>query len=93
MNKPANKMVILDVRTPEEVDEIRLIGSQNIDFNHPQFREQIGQLDRDLSYKVYCRSGNRSGRAVEMMRTMGFKDAENLGSVQEASATLKVGCE
>ncbi len=87
------QLVILDVRTPEEYAEIHVIGSQNIDFHHPAFQDQIAALDKSLSYKVYCRSGNRSGRARDMMLAMGFKDVENLGTVAEAAQALKLDCE
>jgi phage shock protein E len=87
------KPVILDVRTPEEYSEVRVQGSMNIDWNGPDFKDQVSKLDKNASYKVYCRSGNRSGRAMELMKTLGFKDVENLGSVDEAAQKLARDCE
>lgn len=89
----AKQPVILDVRTPEEYSEIRVQGSMNIDWNGPDFKDQVSKLDKTASYKVYCRSGNRSGRAMELMKTLGFKDVENLGSVDEAAQKLSRACE
>jgi rhodanese-related sulfurtransferase len=93
MTAATTKLVILDVRTPEEFSEIRVKGSQNIDWNGPDFKERVLKLDKNASYKVYCRSGNRSGRAMELMISLGFKDVENLGSVSEAAQKLKLDCE
>lgn len=93
MTTKTTEPVILDVRTPEEYSEIRVKGSQNIDWNGPDFKDRVAQLDRKASYKVYCRSGNRSGRAMELMKTLGFQDVENLGSVRDAAETLKRECE
>jgi rhodanese-related sulfurtransferase len=31
------------------------------------------RLDRDKTYLLYCRSGNRSGRALALMKKLGFK--------------------
>lgn len=86
-------VVILDVRTPEEYKETHVTGARNIDFKNSTFKDEIEKLDKSKTYKLYCRSGNRSGKAMEMMKTMGFRDLENLGSVKEASEKLKVACE
>ena len=75
--------VLLDVRTEEEEIEGDIDGKQLIDFNQPDFLEQIGRLERDKTYLVYCRSGNRSGQACQLMAQMGFKKAYNLiGGIQ-----------
>jgi phage shock protein E len=87
------EVVILDVRTPEEFKETRVIGARNIDFKNPTFKSEIEKLDKSKTYKIYCRSGNRSGKTMEMMKGMGFSDLENLGGVKEASEKLKVACE
>lgn len=84
--------VILDVRTPAEFQESHLDGAKNIDFLGSDFQTQIGRLDRNKSYVLYCRSGNRSGQAEKSMKAMGFKKVKNVGSLKEASKTLKVGC-
>lgn len=87
------KLVILDVRTPEEYSETHLKGSLNVDWNNPDFKDRILKFDKADCYKVYCRSGNRSGRAMELMKALGFQDVENVGSVSEAAEKLKVACE
>jgi rhodanese-related sulfurtransferase len=84
----AHQPVILDVRTPEEYSDVHVQGSINIDWNGPDFKDEILKLDKNASYKVYCRSGYRSGRAMELMTFLGFKDVENLGSVGEAAQKL-----
>jgi rhodanese-related sulfurtransferase len=89
----AKDAVILDVRTPEEYKETRVKGAVNIDFKNPNFKSEIEKLDKSKPYKLYCRSGNRSGKAMELMKGMGFTNLENLGSVKEASDKLKAACE
>lgn len=79
-----SKVIFLDVRTPEEIAEKSLPGSTNIDFRSPSFLGDLQKLDKSLSYKVYCRSGNRSGQAVQMMQSLGFQDAENIGTIEDA---------
>jgi phage shock protein E len=88
-----SKIVILDVRTKEEFQESHVIGAQNIDWYNPDFKDLVSKLDKDAVYKLYCRSGNRSGQATTLMQALGFKTVENLGSVAEASQKLKIACQ
>jgi rhodanese-related sulfurtransferase len=77
--------VILDVRTPEEVEEGYIPDSINIDIYMGQkFLKEIEKLDKSRNYYVYCRTGNRSGQACSLMEGMGFKNAYNLiGGITE----------
>ncbi|RNC91582.1 MAG: rhodanese-like domain-containing protein [Allomuricauda sp.] len=70
---------ILDVRTPEEVEEGFIPGATNIDIYMGQgFLDEIEKLDKSKNYYVYCRSGNRSGQACALMSQTGFGNAYNL---------------
>ncbi|HRH64951.1 MAG TPA: rhodanese-like domain-containing protein [Bacteroidia bacterium] len=73
-----NEGVLIDVRTPEEFAEGHLQGAMNIDFNAPNFKDEIGKLDKSKTYEVYCRSGKRSGMASGVMQSEGFKKVINL---------------
>lgn len=64
--------VLLDVRTPEEVQKGYLKGALNLDFKSPQFTILIEGLDKEKPYLVYCASGVRSGKAADLMREKGF---------------------
>jgi rhodanese-related sulfurtransferase len=66
-------VTVIDVRTSEEFAEGHLGGAALIDFNSPSFEHDVARLDRDRSYLVYCRSGNRSGQAVAVMGDLGFE--------------------
>ena len=67
-----------------------LEGAVNIDVQSADFEAQITQLDPDGSYYVYCRSGNRSGQAIDRMAALGFTDLTNGGSVESASAATGI---
>lgn len=71
--------VVIDVRTPGEFAEGHLAGVEHVDFMNPTFRERVDALDRDQTYYLYCRSGNRSGKAAGLMQEMGFTDVYNVG--------------
>lgn len=86
-------MTVIDVRTTEEFLESHVNNSLNIDILRSDFRTIIEKLDRNKSYKLYCRSGNRSGQAEKLMKSLGFKDVENLGSLKQAAKRLNLPCE
>jgi rhodanese-related sulfurtransferase len=64
--------VVLDVRTPAEFAQGHLDRAQMIDFRSTDFDTRIAALDKSATYAVYCHSGNRSGQALERMKTAGF---------------------
>lgn len=70
--------VLLDVRTPDEYASGYLPNARNIDFSSAGFLEEIRSLDRTAPYAVYCRSGNRSGKAVAEMKKLGFTNIIDL---------------
>lgn len=80
--------VIIDVRTPEEFAAGHLEGAVNHDLNGGDFQAVLPGLDTSVTYKIYCRSGNRSGQAMALMQQAGFDHVENLGSMEDASDTL-----
>jgi len=61
--------VVLDVRTAAEMRSGAIRGD---------FQQKIGKLDKNKTYFVYCRSGNRSGQACKMMGNAGFEHVYNL---------------
>ena len=70
--------IVLDVRTAEEYAEGHISGAKNIDFNKPDFAEQLGKLDKETSYLVHCRSGGRSGKSLAVLKKLGFKSIIHL---------------
>jgi len=77
--------IILDVRTSEEFKEQKLPNSINIDFYNPQnFIQELEKLDKNKSYYVYCKTGNRSATTCDLMKEMGFTKTYNLlGGISE----------
>ena len=83
-------VITLDVRTHEEFMSGFIQGAQNIDFQSGNFENEIAALDKNATYAVYCRSGNRSGQAVKVMHDAGFHNVYNLngGVIDWANAGL-----
>jgi len=70
--------VLLDVRTPKEFAEERIEGAVMVDYLSPSFRDEIAKLDREKTYLVYCRTGNRTKGALKIMRELGFPNVLHL---------------
>ena len=70
--------LLLDVRTDREFAMGHIRGAAQIDFYRDDFREELAKLNANTPVYVYCRSGNRSGQAAKMMKSMGFKTVYNL---------------
>ncbi|MEI8082302.1 MAG: rhodanese-like domain-containing protein [Actinomycetes bacterium] len=71
-------VVLLDVRTPAEFAAGHLPGARNVDFENPNFPSQLAALDKNATYALYCRSGNRSGQALVQMESAGFTQIYDL---------------
>ena len=71
-------LVILDVRTPEEFAEGHIDGATMLDFYRDDFAAELAKLDRDVPYVLYCRSGNRSGQARQIMDELGFTSVQDV---------------
>jgi len=93
LSERSSEIVLLDVRTPDEFAGGRIAGAINIDYYGPSFADQLGQLDKTVPYVVYCRSGNRSEDAVEVMRNLGFREVYEIsgGIVSWSEAGLPLG--
>lgn len=66
---------LVDVREPYEHEAGRLAGDRHIEFD--KLGAEAGTLDKEQPIVFYCRSGQRSGVAVEAFRGGGY-DAYNL---------------
>jgi rhodanese-related sulfurtransferase len=67
---------ILDVRTPEEYQAGHIDGAVMIPIQ--VIESEMAKLDKDKTYLVYCRSGNRSQQASEILSENGFKQIYNM---------------
>jgi len=84
--KVLDSRVVIDVRGPDEVAEGAIVGATVLDFNAGEFQAKIGGYDRNAAYLVYCRSGNRSGQAVAIMKELGFTDVIDAGAYVDLAA-------
>lgn len=76
--KDKPEVVVIDVRTPQEHNQGHIEGSDLINFYDPNFKEKIAELDKEVEYVIYCRSGGRSANAVSVMKQLGFTNVHNM---------------
>ena len=70
--------ILLDVRTTNEVGQGAIEGAINIDYYSSDFKKNVSKLNKNKAIYVYCRSGNRSGKAMQIMTDLGFVEVYNL---------------
>jgi rhodanese-related sulfurtransferase len=71
-------LAVIDMRTPTEYRQGHIAGARLVDFYDPSFKSRLDQLDRQKAYLVYCRSGNRTGKALALMKELGFQKVYHL---------------
>lgn len=75
----ARKPVVIDIRTAEEHAAGYIAPTDLVmDYYAPDFKEQLGKLDRNAKYLLYCRSGRRTGAALLTMKDLGFADIHDI---------------
>ncbi len=78
-----NGALLVDVRTPAEYSEGHLTGAINIPFQ--DIVEGLAQKRVSLNENIvlYCRSGNRSGKAQKALESVGYQSALNAGGYEQ----------
>lgn len=69
---------LLDVRTANEVAGGTINNALNIDYYASDFKEQLAELRTDKPLLIFCRSGNRSGKASKIAKEVGFTEIYDL---------------
>ena len=80
--------VIIDFRTPEEFQSGHLEKSINIEWQ--EILSLPSNIDKSKKIYLYCRSGNRSQKATEILSQAGFLNVENLGSISKQAKNSKL---
>lgn len=78
--------VWIDVRTPEEFASGHLEGAHNIPYENIEAGVTALGLGRDTPIYLYCRSGRRSGIALDTLQKLDFSQVTNAGTLDKARA-------
>ncbi|MCC5912361.1 MAG: rhodanese-like domain-containing protein [Clostridiaceae bacterium] len=74
-------IVLLDVRTREEYQEKHIEGSTLIPLNVLETEVRTKIPNKEEKIIIYCRSGNRSKTAANLLLSMGYKHVYDLGGI------------
>ena len=79
---------LVDVRTPGEFGGGSASGAINVPLNELGNRlDELGPKDAPIG--VFCRSGQRSARAKDLLTNKGYTQVVNLGGVSGVIAAMK----
>jgi len=75
------KAIILDVRTASEYNDNHIENAINVPLADLQANDFSLVKDKEATYIVYCRSGNRSTSAIKILENEGYSNLYNLGGI------------
>ncbi len=79
--------VIVDVRSPWEFDTGHITGAKNIPLEEVIYKaKELKALNKPIV--LYCRSGNRSGMAVNILKQNGLVQVYNGGGIGDMQFLL-----
>lgn len=80
---------LIDVREPMELEmDGNIDGAKNIPLGEVEDRQdEILSIEKPVI--LFCRSGNRSGKALEYLNSQGLKEGYNGGGWAELKAHLE----
>ena len=81
-------MTVIDVRTEAEWNTGHLEGALHIEWQ--DVLKISSDVDKDEEIFLYCRSGNRSGKATKILLDAGYVNAKNAGSIDNARKLLNI---
>lgn len=67
--------VIIDIRTADEYHAGKLFSDAIVDFDYYEsdFEQKVSKLDKNKTYLIYCRSGNRTEKSLKVFKKHGLK--------------------
>lgn len=67
---------LIDVREPHELEISRIEGAELIPFG--QLAARLSEFDSTQNFVLFCKSGTRSARALDILASAGFRKVKNL---------------
>ena len=71
-------VVLLDVRTPNEISEGFIKDASALNYYDPDFARKLSLIQKDKPVLVYCKSGGRSSATAKLLVDLGHNDVYNL---------------
>lgn len=81
------QVLIVDVRTKWEYEQGAIPKALNIP--HGAIADKLQLLPKHKEIVLYCRSGNRSGQALETLQRLGYTKVHNFGGIYRWKGPLQ----
>ena len=82
--------ILIDVRTDDEWNNGYIETAIHIPLDMILQKIVMATESKDQKIYLYCRTGNRSGKAEKALQGIGYINAKNIGGIKEASSTLQL---
>jgi len=84
----SNEIIVIDVRSDAEVKTGIIQDAIHIEWT--KIDKEITKIDisKDHAIYLYCRSGNRSGKAADILKNLGYVNVINAGGIKDAAKKL-----
>ena len=79
----AEGIILVDVRTPEEFRDGHIPGAILLPVDEISTNAETVIPDKEATYFIYCRSGNRSAAAADQLVEMGYENVYDLGGIND----------
>ena len=84
----ADEPVVIDVRSLEEVKSGVIQDAIHIEWTEIDTEISMIDIPKDQPIYLYCRSGNRSGKAADILKNIGYVNVINAGGIKDAAKKL-----
>lgn len=89
-HKEIAKEVWIDVRTSSEYSKGHVEGAYHIPYDEIEDGIAALGLDKDANIHLYCRSGGRAGKALKVLKGMGYSQVHNDGGLSNLAHPAKL---
>jgi rhodanese-related sulfurtransferase len=77
-NRKGDDLVLIDVSTPREYENLHLEGAINVNLFSRFFKTRMDVMNKSKTYVIYCKVGGRSKIAKKLMHQLGFRTVYNI---------------
>lgn len=81
MMESGDEFILVDVRTQAEYDEGHIEGAVLLPLDQLETLSEEQLTDKDATILVYCRSGNRSAQASNILVDLGYQNVYDFGGI------------
>eukprot|EP00761_Pharyngomonas_kirbyi_P011643 gb/GECH01011669.1/.p1 GENE.gb/GECH01011669.1/~~gb/GECH01011669.1/.p1 ORF type:complete len:101 (+),score=28.84 gb/GECH01011669.1/:1-303(+) len=83
-----SETTLVDVRTVGEYNQDKIDRANNIPLDQLPDKFEEKYPDKEAPYVLHCRSGGRSGKALDLLKERGYTNMINGGGINDVRAAM-----